>query len=285
VKYDLPNICSDKEGFTKLAKLKNELDKSIGEEFIIDFSGCNLFDANMAAPLQALLANKKTSIVGLSKKIERLLRKNKFLIQYGYLKLSDRSKTKPLPYQCFQFSERHLFNEYLNKNLSDKGIPKMSSGLDKKFRQSIFEIFENCVLHSRSNQGIFVCGQSDSKKGCLDLTIADAGIGIHANVKQKFPSFSPVQSLFWAIQQGHTTKTGSQPGGFGLTLLQEFIERNNGKIQIASGHGYYEFSNGNKRFETLDIAFLGTAINLEINTNDNNHYCLRSEISSLDDLF
>lgn len=38
-------------------------------------------------------------------------------------------------------------------------MPDMSPGLLKKFRESLFEIFSNAVLHSRTELGIYSCGQ------------------------------------------------------------------------------------------------------------------------------
>jgi len=47
VRYYLPTIRSDKEGFTQLAKLKDVLSHSFDDELIIDFSSCTFFDANI----------------------------------------------------------------------------------------------------------------------------------------------------------------------------------------------------------------------------------------------
>jgi len=86
VRYYLPTIRSDKEGFTQLAKLKDVLSHSFDDELIIDFSSCTFFDANMAASLKAVLAivadsSKKVAINGLSQAIKNILSKNQFLIE------------------------------------------------------------------------------------------------------------------------------------------------------------------------------------------------------------
>ncbi len=287
VKYYLPTIRSDKEGFTQLARLKDALSNSIDDELIIDFSRCSFFDANMAASLKAVLSivtdNSKTVVIaGLPQAIKNILSKNQFLIEYGYPAMRDTNQTT-LPYQRFPFSNRLEFDRYLNTHLSGKGIPEMSPMLNKKFRESIFEIFENCAKHSGSNKGAFVCGQFYPQQSRLDLTISDIGVGIRTNVRRFLNrQVSSVSALRWAIKRGHTTKTHSQPGGLGLALLQEFINHNQGKIQIVSRQGYYEFSNGKPIFNKLDADFPGTTINLEINTKDNNSYCLSLEISSED---
>jgi signal transduction histidine kinase len=294
VKYYLPTIRSDKNGFTQLARLKDALSSSIDDELIIDFSKCKFFDANMAASLKAVLSSVTDSskiivINGLPQAVEDILRKNQFLNEYGYPVMRDTNQTTlPLlrvifQYHCFQSSDSRVLDNYLNTHLSGKGIPKMSPMLNEKFRQGIFEIFENCAKHSDSNQGIFVCGQFFPRLNRLDLTISDAGIGIRTNVRRFLnKKVSSIDAIRWAMEEGNTTKTGSQPGGLGLALLKNLIELNLGKIQIISRQGYYEFSRGKIKFEKLDADFPGTTINLEINTNDNNSYCLRSEISAKD---
>ncbi|MDD5216008.1 MAG: ATP-binding protein [Methylococcales bacterium] len=294
MRYYLPNVYgdirSDKNGFTQLAKLKETLNSSSDDEFIVDFSKCGFFEANMSAPLKAVLSSiadkpKLVTIERLSQKIESILRKNLFLTEYGYSSICD-SYATALPYRCFQTSDRKTFDDYLDIHLSGKNIPKMSQELKRKFRQSIFEIFDNCAIHSGSDKGVFVCGQFYPKLNRLDLTISDAGIGIRTNVRRVFnPKISSVDAIRWAIQEGNTTKTGSQPGGFGLALLQSFIKQNQGKIQIISRQGYYEFVGGVPKFEKLDLDFLGTTINLEIKTDDNKSYCLRSEVHSKENIF
>ncbi len=287
MKYYLPAIRSNKEGFAELAKLKDALSHSIDDELILDFSKCAFFDANMAASLKAVLAAlkiKAVSLKSLSPKVECILKKNRFLSEYGFPLIRDTNQTA-LPYQCFQSFDHLVFDQYLRTHLSGKGIPEMSPRLNKQFRQSIFEIFENCAAHSMSSPGIFVCGQFFPRLNRLDLTIADAGVGIRTNVRRFLKKqVSSIYAIRWAIKKGNTTKIGSQPGGFGLALLKNFIKHNQGKIQIVSRQGFYEFSHGKNKFEKLDLDFPGTTINLEINTNDNNSYCLSSEISSDDHL-
>lgn len=239
----------------------------------------------MTAALQVVLEKivdlgKTVEIVEIPPTIKTLLCKNEFLCQFGHAKVFDTNSTT-LPHRSFDLSDSASFASYLEHNLPGKGVPRMTEGLGKQFRQSIFEMFQNCAMHSKSVAGIIVCGQYFPKEEHLDLTIADAGVGIRSNVagflKQEITS---VDAIKWAMIEGNTTKTGSQPGGFGLKLLQEFIELNNGKVQIISQEGFYEFSSGIKKFSAMRGDFPGTTINLQINTGDKKSYGLVSEISS-----
>lgn len=216
--------------------------------------------------------------------VEIILRKNLFLVQFGYTKLADENETT-LPFQCFNAADTHSFAKYLDTHLLGKGIPEMTQSLTKQFKKSIFEIFQNCATHSHTHRGVFVCGQFYPVQQILNITISDAGIGIRTNVRNHLrTNISSIDSIEWALQEGNTTKTGSQPGGFGLKLLQEFIELNEGKVQIASRLGYYEFNAGKPSYKKLTSDFRGTAINFGINTNDTKSYALGSKVS-VEDIF
>ena len=216
--------------------------------------------------------------------IKSSLRKNNFLLNYGFPPLLDRSQTA-LPFICFDLAEEKKFSDYLDKHLLGKGVPKMTSELEKRFRQSIFELFVNCAMHSKSNDGILFCGQFFQKSGHLDLTISDVGVGIRNNVRTVMgANYSSIDAIAWALEEGNTTKTGTQPGGFGLKLLREFVELNDGMVQIVSRYGYYELNSKDAYFGKLPADFPGTTINLRINTNDTKSYKLKSEIS-VDDIF
>jgi hypothetical protein len=90
---------------------------------------------------------------------------------------------------------------------------------------------------------------------------------------------SSVGAIRWAMQEGHTTKKGSQPGGLGLKFLHEFVQLNKGRIQIASRFGFYEFRKGKETFEKMAADLPGTSVTIEINTGDTAEYCLESEVT------
>lgn len=282
--YYLPIIHSQKEGFEHIATLAANAGKLFSDRLEVDFSRCGFFDANMAAPLASVLARiadelNAIEIVNVPPAIEHILRKNRFLVSYGYDVIDDVNHTT-LPFRRIQLSDTGRFEDYLNRHLKGKGIPRMTEGLGKVFKQSIFEVFQNAVIHSHSRLGVFVCGQFFPQVQRLDLTIADAGVGIRTNVRRYLGAkISSKEAIRWALQEGHTTKTGSQPGGMGLQFLKEFIVLNKGKIHIASRQGFYEYCDGQESFQNLAADLPGTAVNLEINTGDTSKYRLRSETS------
>lgn len=283
--YEMPTIRSSKFGFDNLAQLLLAAQGSNDQMVSVSFDKCGFFDGNMAAALQVILEkivdlNKSIEIIDLPLSIKTILCKNEFLCQFGHAIIFDQNSTT-LPHQVFNLSDSSKFAKYLEQHLPGKGVPRMTAGLGKQFRQSIFEMFQNCAMHSKSKAGIIVCGQYFPKEQHLDLTISDAGVGIKSNVAAFLNlEITSVAAIKWAMIEGNTTKTGSHPGGFGLKLLQEFIELNNGKVQIISGDGFYEFSNGIKKYSAMKNPFPGTTINLQINTGDKKSYGLASEVSS-----
>ena len=158
----------------------------------------------------------------------------------------------------------------------------MTVGLRKKFRESVFEIFSNAVIHSETKEGIFDCGQFFPMQHTINFCVTDLGIGIRRNVKEKAGiDLSAEEAIDWAIKDGNTTKMGPIPGGLGLKLLREFVTLNHGKIHIVSDAGYWCLSEGQK-ITSLSAPFPGTIVCLEINTRDKSSYALTSELSPED---
>jgi len=80
----------------------------------------------------------------------------------------------------------------------------------------------------------------------------------------------------------NTTKRGQVPGGLGLKLLCEFIDLNDGYIQIVSDAGYWRRENGKTVTAQLRHPFPSTVVGMEINTADTNSYELASGLSAVD---
>jgi signal transduction histidine kinase len=275
----LPNVRSNAYGFGALAEAAAQARADRSRQVEINLSRLSWFDANMAAPLGAVIATltdalKSVTVIGAPEAQEKILRKNGFLASFGYSAIPDTNRTT-MPYRRFKLSDMALFSDYLQTHLRSKGLPSMTSELALVFQQSLYEIFTNSILHSRSKAGVFVCGQFFPLNGRLDISIADAGIGIPHKVNETFSvSLSPVAALRWALQEGHTTKTNGHPGGGGLKLIRNFVRHNGGRFQIASGGAFWEFCSGQETFTPLAVPFPGTVINLEVNTADTKSYCL-----------
>jgi hypothetical protein len=240
-------------------------------------------DANMCAPFGALLwsyfnsreaQGKETRILNMNSDIENIFEKNGFLsdICRDSAKKPDTNKTV-IEYRRFRNCDSSLFKEYVENHFIEKHIgchiPEMKVPLKKKFRESIFEIFENAVFHSQTRLGIFACGQYFPRKELLNFSITDLGIGIRNNLYQNLRlNYEPERAISWALDGVNTTRQclGGTPGGLGLKLIKNFIYNNKGKMMIISDGGYWSFKDGKEDLRRLRLVFPGTTVNITIRT-------------------
>lgn len=288
MKIELPDIHNNQSGFAALVSLAQKTNDCFGDDIDIDMWATSWFDADMCAAFGAILFQlgerlNTVRLVGMRPDVETILSKNGFLSHYGREKIPDRWGTT-IPYQRFDVKDDRYFADYIENELIRRDeMPAMSPGLLKKFRESIFEIFSNAVLHSRTEMGIFSCGQFFPARNRLDFSVADLGIGMRQNIRDHTGlDLSAEAAIQWATEGRNTTKRGPVPGGLGLKLLGEFINLNGGCIQIVSDAGYWKRENKISLTEHLANPFPGTVVTVEINTADTNLYGLASELSAAD---
>jgi len=222
MKVNVGTVRSDHAGFNSIAHIAEKSHDVIFDSVELDFSTCGFFEANMSAPLYAVVSRIRdelndVSLTNLNPSLEKILRKNHFLTKFQRASLVDTNHTT-VPFKTFKLQAGEQFFEYLESYMHGKGIPSMSEGLTKRFRQSLFEIFQNAAIHSKSESGIFTCGQFFPQMQRIDFTIADAGVGIRENVRQYTGNtkINSCTAINWALTEGNTTKAGDQPGGLGL---------------------------------------------------------------------
>ena len=279
-------VGTDPDGYETLARLDNASRRLFGGRLTLDMTHLRFFDANLCAPLGAVLAPvadrlNTLRIVNIPTPVERILRKNRFLERYGYPSLPDSNHTA-MPFRRVHFPGDTEFSEYVSEQFRGKGLPRMSDRASDAFRKSVFEVFQNATLHSDSEPGAFVCGQFHPNRDRLDFTIADAGIGIRERVRE-YLGVSDLSSVFclrWAIAPRNSTRTAPAPGGLGFEFLKKFVSLNGGRLQIASRRGYYEFRGKGDAFRRLDADFPGTTVTVEIDTADAGRYVTKNETRS-----
>jgi len=287
VNSSLPAIHHDQAGFEALVRLHGQTKDCVLDDIAIDMSATTWFDADMCAALGAILYRlgeqaNTVKLQNIHPQVENILSKNGFLSHYGRTRIPDHWGTT-IPYHRFDVKDDRYFADYIETELMHRSeMPSMSPGLMKKFRESVFEIFSNAVLHSRTTQGIFSCGQFFPRRNRLDFSVTDLGIGIRQNVQEAGLNLAPEMAIAWATEGRNTTKSGQIPGGLGLKLLGEFIDLNGGRIQIVSDAGYWRREGGNTVRCRLSQPFPGTLVTVEINTADTQSYILTSELSSAD---
>lgn len=285
---DIPDIKSNFDGYNHLCSLYHRLKNCKDKYITFNFSKANFIEANLCALIGTIFEmleenNNIVSLENINHKIANILRKNSFLIKYGYPTLNDRFDTS-LKYERLNPQEGTKFIGYIKDELFSKtDFPSLSEGLRRKISENIFELYDNARTHGKCNY-IHICGQFFPKapKKPLHFTIVDKGITIKENVCNFLAkSLSGSETIQWAIVRGNSTK--QEVGGLGLDIIFEFIKLNKGKIHIVSADGYYEFSNGQETTKTLSNPFEGTLVNLTFDLTDKHHYYLEEE--SLNNIF
>ncbi len=288
MKVSLRPVHHDRLGFAALAALHEKAENLMFREFEVDMSAVSWLDADMCAPLGAVVHDissrpNTVKLSGIQPQVETILSRNGFLSSYGRAKLPDAYSTT-ISYRRFSANDSRSFAEYIERGfVGNRALPKMSSGLLKKFRESVFEIFDNAAIHSETKLGVFCCGQLFPRKSRLVVSITDLGIGIRANLeKQLGLKRAADEAISWATEGRNTTKRGAVPGGVGLKILREFITLNRGILQIVSDRGYWRLCMGSVETALLDVPFPGTTVTLDIDTSDRKSYKLSSEIDESD---
>jgi len=283
-------IRNNYDGYNSLLTLHNQIYEQSSQTITLNFVNTQWFEANLSAVLGAICSHFEEKgltfqFVNLNQSLENILKRNQFL-KYASITKNLSAGDTVITYRKFTPYADLEFIEYIRTELLSKpDFPRHSELLGKKINQSIFELFENARTHGHCKH-IFTCGQyypNMTKR--LDMTIVDMGNTIKANVNEYLnQERSGSEAIEWAMQYGHTTKTGKVSGGLGLDIIWEFIKLNNGKIQIVSSDGYWEFYCGRINMKPFKNSFPGTIANIEFNLDDKDYYQLKEEIS-LDDIF
>lgn len=290
------DIKTNLEGYQKLLSVLDDAKLSQDTDIYFDFSKVEFLEANLCAVLATIIEiletlGKKIYLKNFRNQVETILRKNHFLLAYGYDPIVDRYQTS-IRYQKFDpknTKDDSNFETYIQDELLNKSdFPSHSKLLGKNITIRIFELYENARTHGLC-KNIHACGQYFPKmpEKPLNITIVDTGLNFQENISNFLvKEMNAVEAIEWAMIDGNSTKVGNISGGLGLDLIFQFIQHNKGKIQIISANGFWEWHRGIITKQIMPHHFNGTIANLRFNLNDKSHYYLSGEeIPSLDNLF
>lgn len=289
MEYKLPSrLKSDYDGYSCFVDFYEITRNLKNTHVVLDFNHGSWFEANLCAAIGAvlynLIGNNNTyEFRNLSNLVQSILEKNLFLLNFQGGHSEDKYSTT-IKFRKFNINAESDFVQYLDRELlSQPDLPNMTPLLKTKINRSIFEIYSNAYIHGGCNS-VYTCGQYYPNRKVLDFTMADLGSTIRSNVRRflKNSNMSGSETISWAVEEGHTTKTGSHPGGLGLSLIREFLKLNEGKIQIVSSNGYWEEKKGTIIVNDFKNSFVGTIVNLEFNIDDKKSYALKEELNPQD---
>lgn len=286
---------ADNKGFQHLSSMWKELVRLEKSRIKVIFDNCKIIDANLAAALGSMLdafvemGHDVYVTYPLSKFTRRALSRIGFLKAFN-VNTQIEERENFIQYKRFRVSQSMDFKEYIQTNLINKQrFPQCTPKAAEKIIESIYEIFANAISHTGCKY-IYICGESHNHQGVpmLDMTLVNLGRTIPDNVNNYLGShnqklLSQTDCLKWAFGKGNTTK--DIPGGLGLSILQEFIDLNEGRIQMVSGCSVLDYRNNQFSFFELENPFPGTIVNVDFNIADKKTYSLVDEVENLQDLF
>lgn len=293
-RYISSRVVADKTGFEFLAELYNGIYDLPEKDVYVNFDRCKEFDANLAAVLGAILdcMTEKGHIMYVTnpkeRGVRRALSRNKFLSAFD-VQTQNEDRENFIVYRRFGTDEPHAFKNFINSDLIQKQrFPHCTQRAAEKIIESICEIFANAASHGNCRH-IYCCGEVHTRKGksMMDMTFVNLGTTVVENVNTYLHArcralLAPCETLRWAFIKGNTTKT--IPGGLGLDILKEFIEKNEGTMQMVSGNAMLEIEDNMIADTLLDRYFPGTIVNVEFNCSDQKTYLMADEQSDLNNL-
>lgn len=283
-------VNTNKDGYSFLSECFIFMEQSRDEKDVVflDFTFCEFFDANLSAVLAAVFGNRKIIFHNLNSTIRKCLHRNgtiESLAIDGRESAGIIDETENyVPYKAFKNKDAEQFKIYIDKWVIQKRkFPEHSLGVHEKIKESIYEIYANAIMHGESEY-VYCCGELNSLKETLNMTIVDKGqtIPFHVNRFLRNANLSSCDAIEWALQDANTTK--SNTGGLGFTIIKEFISLNKGALQIVSQNGFLEFKNDKISKNIMKASFPGTIVNMEFNFNDTNSYRLKNEFMNSSNL-
>lgn len=290
-----PTIKADASGYASLVELHEQIQALPGNVVMLHMLESRVFDANLSAVLGAsldtLVANGFEIYIEppRDQAIKTSLIRNRFLPTYdGSVSATDPENF--IAYRRFEYDSHDDFKEYIDTQLMRKQrFPRHTELAGLMIQESIMEIFVNAVHHGECAY-VYSCGEyvATGIPPTLDMTIVDRGHSIPLKVNSYLAGKAPgtvlsdCDAIHWALKDGNTTK--DIPGGLGLSSLLEFLTLNHGAMQIVSGTGMIEFTDGQFSNQTLPRPFPGTIVNMKFNFNDNNNYRLHTEDVNIENL-
>lgn len=277
-----PTLNINEDAYQFLGKLQYDVYSCKENVVILDFCQCKFSHAAFTAYFGALksLAQKwgKNVVFYTADNNVRRYFLDSGLYDHFSQSTETHNNKNSIPFTKVNLDDESLV-DYIGNILDLAPITLSEKCRDLLFK-NIYEIFSNAVEHSHSKYGVFACGHWMPQKKKLVFSVCDTGTGIPRTIKQKNASLSSAQALDWALKRGNSTKQLSDgvPRGLGLSDLKDFIQLNNGDLNIFTNDVYYKCSD-TEATTSLRYDILGTLITLTITADYNHVYILREERS------
>ena len=290
IRLDIPTINDNPGDFERLFGLWHVVNDSSGD-VTFDFTPCRFLRPNAIAflgGLARLIERRGYSATfdweTLNDPVKAILRQNGFASAFGCARALG-FPGNSIPYredQTQSIDVKDDIIDYLTHEWLGRGWVHVSDKLRNAIVGRVWEIYANAFLHSKSDLGVFTCGQFFWRMGVLKLAVVDFGVGIPATVREFFrddpgaKQFPAAACLEWAFKPGTSTKAEGTGRGIGLDMLKEFVYANLGILEIYSEDAYALFRPRTQKYGKLSSSFEGTAVNITLRC-DEKLYSLAEE--------
>lgn len=271
------SIYTDFSGFRQLLKFHEECSKHNDTNIFINLDDVVWVDGNLCAVLGAILykLSKERNLL-FSIDADQVSNKCHVLFDNNFIPLKQdlrKYQVKTcIPYRGFLPKQKDDFVNYLeNELLVHAAMPRFSDDIKNKLIDDLMEVYANIDVHAETGDPFFVCGQYYPKKEMIHFTICDLGIGFFKKINERQPEkvLSCGDAILWAIE-GNSTKPDA-PGGSGLKNLYQYLDSQNGGLQIYTGDaGWCSKTMKTGSIYKSGVAdlrnfYCGASINLEFN--------------------
>jgi hypothetical protein len=291
----IPSVRDTDVGFYLLwSKLfGNSLSKGCDYHILMEFDKCNYAGVNLTALIGAYVRyfienySGKIKIETKTMNAQVLLKLRNMELLHILDKRGFRSTSNEIiPYREFcsdSHTEQDVLN-YLEADWLSKNRLNLSLEVKASVLSSMWEVFANAFEHSQS-QTVYCCGSYDNKEKTLSLLVGDTGKGIVASIcKYLGLNLTPEDALSWALVRGNSTYTANikdsgeaQPRGLGLHLLTQFVDINEGKMEIYTDEIFYKRESKRDFFEHVPTRIHGSWVRITLRCKKNVLYCFRDE--------
>lgn len=149
-------------------------------------------------------------------------------------------------------------------------LQPFGEGVRPSIRMTLIELLQNSVEHSKSERGVWICGQFhprplSGKLPRITLCVLDLGVGI-PNSLRSLPQYrdrrdEPLIEI--SVDDGVSAQGSGR--GRGLTMIHRFIKANGGSMTIVSCAGKARFPPDRRPIpEKLEANFPGSAVFLSL---------------------
>ena len=249
-----------------LTELYTSTKHLIKDEVILDFQESRLIESNLFAVLGSHIMDlerrrNKVRLINLQDSILNLFYTKK-MVNGGMQKDVWKSLIKC---QFFSSDEESELTDYLeNKIFPERPDVALNPQLKMAIELCVAEIFRNAFAHSNRKE-VFISHYVSVHNKKLIISIVNRGVTIPqlaTGVLKK--AQNGMGAIQWAIESGTSSKPFKR-NGMGLFTIRQFIEQNDGKIQIISGNGVWKQVKHRKFSKLTRQEFPGTIVTLEFN--------------------